>query len=189
MEVHSASEQLIAALRQHARLMTEPGSTGETRIDAFDQLRRAAVSYGRSVRDATGWDSPFDELEEVEGLGVIDEAEDPRGNDRSDESSRTVEGYPESCFAVCGSWVFEVNDRAAWSDFVTRQPGTAELLEGRTDIAPAEAAATLLASDTLTRILAPHGAVLIHQEWGVSDTVDEGCDDAPKPGETEPGRH
>ncbi|MER5312422.1 hypothetical protein ABT034_32120 [Streptomyces sp. NPDC002773] len=179
MEVPVALEELIAALRQHARLMSEPGSAGEAGVEAYESLRSAAVSYGRSVREATGWDSPFDELEEVEGLGVIDETEEHTGSDRSDDSSRSVERCSDTCFVVSGSWAFEVTDRAAWSDFVTRQPGTAELLEGQTHIAPAEAAAALLASDTLRRIIAPHGAVLTHQEWGVSDTPSEYPDEDP----------
>ncbi|MEU2118167.1 hypothetical protein ABZ567_21595 [Streptomyces sp. NPDC016459] len=178
MDVPIALDQLITALRQHARLMSEPGSVGEAGIDAFETLRSAAVSYGRSVRETTGWDSPFDELEEVEGLGVVGEAEEPPGSDRSEHSSQRAERHPDTCFVVSGSWAFEVTDRAAWSDFVARQPGTAELLEGQTDIAPAEAAAALLASDALPRTLAPHGAVLTHQEWGVSDTLDEAPDAA-----------
>ncbi|WP_143202965.1 hypothetical protein [Streptomyces sp. CB02261] len=111
MDVPIALEQSIAALRQHARLMSEPGSVGEAGIDAFETLRSAAISYGRAVRDTTGWDSPFDELEEVEGLGVADEAEDPTGSDRSSDSSRSVESRPDTCFrhgiraVILGSWI------------------------------------------------------------------------------------
>ncbi|MFF0483093.1 hypothetical protein [Streptomyces sp. NPDC004435] len=178
MDVPIAMEQLIAALRRHAWLMSEPAPEGEAGIDAFDALRSAAVAYGRTVREATGWDSPFDELEEFEEFGgAADQEQDSTRPDRPGDSGRATETHPDTRFVVSGSWEFEVTDPRLWSDFVARQPGAAELLDGGTHIPAAEAAAALLAGDALSRLLAPHGAVLTHEEWGVSDTLDEDPDE------------
>lgn len=167
MNMQDSLEHLVSALRRHAALMSSPDTAGNAGIEAFQELRRAAMAYGRSVREETQWDSPFAEIEEDEDDLVADEG----------DIRETFGAEPgEDRFSVSGTWTFEVTDQEAWLDYARQlladAPETSRQLSGD----PAEAAAAVLAHSDLFAPLADHGLVSAEEEWtvqGVGQALDE----------------
>ncbi|WP_101254986.1 hypothetical protein [Streptomyces barkulensis] len=163
MSIQNSLEGLVSALRRHAELMSTPDTAGNAGVEAFQELRRAAVAYGRSVREETRWDSPFAEIEEDEEDFVADEG---------DLGEIFGAGPGERHFTVSGTWTFEVTDEEAWLEYARQLlagvPEESLQLNGD----PAEAAAAVLAYSDLFAPLAGHGVITAEQDWTVQGTGD-----------------
>jgi len=159
MNIQDSLENLVNALRRHAELMATPDTAGNAGVEAFQELRKAAVAYGRSVREETQWDSPFAEIEEDEEDLVADEGEDI-GDIFGAESG-------EDRFTVSGTWTFEVTDQEAWLEYARQRLADAPEAFRQLSGDPAEAAAAVLAHSDLFAPLADHGVISVDQDWTV----------------------
>ncbi|MGK5496912.1 hypothetical protein [Streptomyces sp. URMC 125] len=169
MSIQDSLESLVNALRRHAELMSTPDTAGNAGVEAFQELRRAAVAYGRSVRDETRWDSPFAEVEEDEG----DEGDFVADEGDLGEIFGAEPGGRR--FTVSGTWTFEVTDEEAWLGYARRLLADAPEESRQLDGDPTEAAAAVLAYCDLFAPLADHGVIGIEQEWtvqGADDVLD-----------------
>lgn len=73
MSVDSTLENLIAALRQHAQVMSLPEVPLKEGAAAFEEVRVAVRSYSDAIFEVSGWGSPFTNADEMEDDDLDDE--------------------------------------------------------------------------------------------------------------------
>ncbi|GAA3637538.1 hypothetical protein L7D48_06390 [Streptomyces sp. S1A] len=167
MSVSEALSSLVAALTEHAEVMSEQNVPPERAVDVIERVRAAAARYSDETFESSGWGSPFSDMFEEEdvdaesGVGEV-----PDGAER---------------ISVTGRWDFVVSDRDAWIAYVNRR------LEevGASDCAPGLSSAAQAAHEILTHS-DPFGAYTSHglaeggKDWGieqVSKTLSEMTDE------------
>ncbi|MCQ0002527.1 hypothetical protein [Streptomyces sudanensis] len=165
--ISAALNELVAALTEHAEVMSGQDVPPRRAVDAIERVRAAAARYSDETFEASGWSSPFSDLFEE------DMEEDAEGDMEEDTEEDTATGagpVPESAerISVTGRWDFVVADREAWFAHVTRR------LEGlgATDCAveldsAAQAAHVLLTHDAPFEAYTLHGLLDGDQHWTV----------------------
>jgi hypothetical protein len=111
MSIPTALNELVAALTEHAEVMSGPDVAPERAVDVFERVRAAAVRYSDATFESSGWGSPFSDIFE-------DEEEDG-----GEEALGGAYEIPEEAerISLTGRWDFVVSDREAWFSYVTRR--------------------------------------------------------------------
>jgi hypothetical protein len=109
MSVPDALNELVAALTEHAEVMSGPDVAPERAVDVIERVRIAAVRYSDATFESSGWGSPFADIFEDE-----DEDEDAL------EGAHKVPDGAER-ISITGRWDFVVSDREAWLSYATRR--------------------------------------------------------------------
>ncbi|MFD1832202.1 hypothetical protein ACFSJS_21515 [Streptomyces desertarenae] len=167
MGVSEALNSLVAALTEHAEVMSERDVPPERAVDVIERVRAAAARYSDETFESSGWGSPFsDVFEEGDADAESGVAEVPDGAER---------------ISITGRWDFVVSDREAWIAYVNKR------LEevGASDCAPGLGGAAQTAHELLTHgdpfgVYTSHGLAEGGKDWcieQVSKTLSEMTDE------------
>ncbi|PAZ10838.1 hypothetical protein CLM62_38755 [Streptomyces sp. SA15] len=162
MNLDTAIQELLSALRRHAETVSTSGATDEALEEAFAAVRSAARRYSETVYDMSGHEGPFYDLE----LASADSEEDH-------EAEELAGAGPGDILRISGTWDFRVVDGDSWTRYVSQRLGD---VESETGLGlsgdPAEAAAALLEFGEPWAWLREHGLESAGSEWSVGDSLD-----------------
>ncbi|MFF4173342.1 hypothetical protein [Streptomyces sp. NPDC001744] len=175
MSISAALNELVAALTEHAEVMSGRDVAPERAADVIERVRAAAARYSDETFESSGWGSPFSDLFEDE--------EDGDGDDDMEENGSGDGPVPARAerVSVTGRWDFVVTDREAWFAHVTQ--GLDDLGAGDCAVelnSAAQAMHELLTHDAPFRDYTRHGLADGGQDWVIeqvtrtlSETPDE----------------
>ncbi len=158
MSIPAALNELVAALTEHAEVMSGPDVAPERAVDVFERVRAAAAIYSDATFESSGWGSPFSDVLE-------DEDED--GEEEALEGVSETPAEAER-ISITGRWDFVVSDREAWFSYVTRrleQLGASDCL-AEMNSATQAAHGVISHSDPFDTFTS-HGLADGGQEWAV----------------------
>lgn len=160
MSIPAALNELVAALTEHAEVMSGPDVAPERAVEVFERVRAAAARYSDATFESSGWGSPFSDIPE-------DEYEDEDGEEEALEGASETPEEAER-ISITGRWDFVVSDREAWFSHVTRrleELGASDCL-AEMDSATQAAHGVISHSDPFDTFTS-HGLADGGQEWAV----------------------
>ncbi|MFF0479050.1 hypothetical protein [Streptomyces sp. NPDC004284] len=172
MSIPAALNELVAALTEHAEVMSEQEVAPRRAADVIERVRVAAARYSDATFESSGWGSPFSDLFEDE-----EQVEDGEGNEFGDGP---VSGDAER-ISVTGRWDFVVTDQEEWFAHVAQGLDDRGAGDCAVELSSAaQAMHELLTHDDPFRGCTRHGLADGGQDWTIeqiprtlSETSDE----------------
>ncbi|MFF8280709.1 hypothetical protein ACF05T_32375 [Streptomyces lateritius] len=112
MNIPAALNELVAALTEHAKVMSGQEVAPQRAVDVVERVRVAAARYSDATFESSGWGSPFSDLFEDE--------EQVEGTEESESGGGSVSGDAER-ISITGRWDFVVTDQEEWFAHVTQR--------------------------------------------------------------------
>ncbi|MER5966241.1 hypothetical protein [Streptomyces sp. NPDC002057] len=156
MSIPAALNELVAALTEHANVMSGKDVAPPTAVEVIERVRVAAARYSDATFESSGWGSPFSDLFEDEEL-----FEDMEGAESGDGS------VPEEAerISITGRWDFVVTDQEAWLAHVT---------QGLDDLGAGDCAVDLTSTAQAMHELLTHDAPFVsYTRHGLADGGEE----------------
>ncbi|MEU9574082.1 hypothetical protein AB0D62_30305 [Streptomyces massasporeus] len=170
MSIPAALNELVAALKEHAEVMSGQDVAPKRAVDVIERVRVAAARYSDATFESSGWGSPFSDLFEDEEL-----AEDTEENESGDGSMPA----DAERISITGRWDFVVTDQEAWFAHVVQ--GLNDLGAGDCVVelnSAAQAMHELLSHDEPFSGYTRHGLADGGQEW-VIEQIPKTLSEAP----------
>ncbi len=114
MSISVALSELVAALTEHAEIMSEQDIPPERAVHAIERVRVAALRYSDETFESSGWGSPFSDIFQDE------EEDDSEDNEHAEDGTGPVPDEVER-ISITGRWDFVVADQEAWIGHVLGQ--------------------------------------------------------------------
>ncbi|MEV6962473.1 hypothetical protein AB0M97_25455 [Streptomyces sp. NPDC051207] len=172
MNIPAALNELVAALTEHAKVMSGQEVAPERAVDVVERVRVAAARYSDATFESSGWGSPFSDLFEDE--------EQVEGTDENESGGGSVSGDAER-ISITGRWDFVVTDQEEWFAHVTQALHDLGAGDCAVELSSAaQAMHELLTHDDPFRGYTRHGLADGGQDWMIeqvpktlSETPDE----------------
>ncbi|MFJ5899767.1 hypothetical protein ACIQFZ_30925 [Streptomyces sp. NPDC093064] len=157
MSISDALNDLVAALTEHAEVMSGQDVSPERAVDVIEKVRLAAVRYSSETFDSSGWGSPFSD--------VFDDEEYVDGESDAEEIPDAAERI-----SITGRWDFVVSDRKAWFAYVDQRLKELNLSDCAVELNNvAQAAHEILAHSDPFGAYTSHGLADGGKDWGLEE--------------------